>query len=148
MGFYLINIGDTFRDRRYRVIHKLGLGGYSTVWLARDEKLNRYVAIKVSAADAPASEDENRVLTRLLDPSGADAHPGRQYVPSLLDHFTISEPNGQHACLVTTPARSSLHNAKNDYSCPILFPVGFRAIAAQLIEAVAYIHARDIVHGG
>lgn len=147
-GFHPISIGDTFRDGRYRVIHKLGFGGYSTVWLSRDEESGRYVAIKVSAADAPASEDENRVLAMLVEPRGSGLHPGRQYIPSLLDHFTVSGPNGQHACLVTSPARSSLRGAKDDYSWPTLCPVGFRAIAAQLIEAVAYMHSRGVVHGG
>ena len=37
-GFHPILIGDTFQDGRCEVIHKLGYGGYSTIWLARDNK--------------------------------------------------------------------------------------------------------------
>jgi hypothetical protein len=31
-------LGDTFHDGRYCIHDKLGYGGYSTVWLARDLK--------------------------------------------------------------------------------------------------------------
>jgi len=35
-GYYLTHLGDTFKDGRYKTIHKLGWGSYVTVWLARD----------------------------------------------------------------------------------------------------------------
>lgn len=35
-GFHPVTLGDTFCDGRYIVRHKLGHGGYSTVWLAWD----------------------------------------------------------------------------------------------------------------
>ena len=31
-----VGIGDTFKDGRYTIIHKLGWGSFATVWLARD----------------------------------------------------------------------------------------------------------------
>src|SRR5258708_87233 len=36
-GYHPISIGDTFDQGRYRILHKLGFGGSSTVWLARDQ---------------------------------------------------------------------------------------------------------------
>lgn len=35
-GFHPINLGDALHDGRYVIRHKLGHGGFSTVWLARD----------------------------------------------------------------------------------------------------------------
>ena len=35
-GYHPTHLGDTFKDGRYKVIHKLGWGGYATIWLARD----------------------------------------------------------------------------------------------------------------
>ena len=34
-GYHPVHIGD-FVHERYKVIHKLGFGTFSTVWLARD----------------------------------------------------------------------------------------------------------------
>ena len=36
-GYHPVHLGDVY-DGRYKVIHKLGFGTYSTVWLARDIK--------------------------------------------------------------------------------------------------------------
>lgn len=36
-NYYPVRIGQIFNDR-YQVIAKLGYGGYSTVWLARDNR--------------------------------------------------------------------------------------------------------------
>lgn len=38
-GYHPTRLGDVFNER-YRVVRKLGWGGYSTVWLAQD---SRYV---------------------------------------------------------------------------------------------------------
>ena len=37
-GFHPIVLGDTLKDGRYKIHHKLGYGGFSTVWVARDSK--------------------------------------------------------------------------------------------------------------
>lgn len=35
-GFHPVALGDTLKDGRYKIYHKLGYGGFSTVWVARD----------------------------------------------------------------------------------------------------------------
>jgi hypothetical protein len=37
-GYHPVCLGDTFKDHRYKIYHKLGFGGFSTVWLAKDRK--------------------------------------------------------------------------------------------------------------
>jgi serine/threonine protein kinase len=44
--YYPIYIGEILIDR-YTIIHKLGHGIFSTVWLARDNKEKRDVALKI-----------------------------------------------------------------------------------------------------
>lgn len=35
-GYHPICLNDTLHNGRYRIVHKLGFGAFSTVWLARD----------------------------------------------------------------------------------------------------------------
>lgn len=37
-GYHLVTLGDTFKNGRYKIHHKLGWGGFSTVWLAYDSE--------------------------------------------------------------------------------------------------------------
>lgn len=90
-GFHPVNLGDTFDDR-YRVVHKLGSGGFSTVWLARDVLLARWVALKIIVARY--SEEFDRRFTIVNHPVIADspvfAKPDRQ--------FWLKGPNSVHLC--------------------------------------------------
>src|SRR5258705_5078273 len=36
-GYHPVGLGDVFQDR-YKVVRKLGWGGYSTVWLTHDQR--------------------------------------------------------------------------------------------------------------
>ena len=37
-GYHPVHIGDTFHGNTYEVVHKLGYGQFSTVWLVKDRK--------------------------------------------------------------------------------------------------------------
>ncbi|WEW59216.1 hypothetical protein PRK78_004685 [Emydomyces testavorans] len=141
-GFHPVTIGDTLHGR-YRIIHKLGFGAYSTTWLARDQIASKYVAIKVTVA--AGNPRESSILCQLHAVSN-ETHPGRTLIMPMLDEFVLEGPNGAHQCFVTPPARMSLSMAK-DASIFRLFqlPVA-RAIAGQLVQAVAFLHCHDIVH--
>ncbi|KAF5369300.1 hypothetical protein D9758_002673 [Tetrapyrgos nigripes] len=118
-GYHPVKIGDTFSDERYVVVRKLGWGHFSTVWLAKDTKMNRHVALKVVKSAPRYTEtalDEIKLLQRLITsntppvaptpsnpnppPSPAHTHPGRSHVISFLDHFRHKGPNGTHICMV------------------------------------------------
>lgn len=36
-GYHPIHLGTYLQDGRYKILHKLGFGGWSTVWAARDK---------------------------------------------------------------------------------------------------------------
>ena len=36
-GYYPVDMGELYNNR-YRIVYKLGFGGSSTVWLAKDER--------------------------------------------------------------------------------------------------------------
>ncbi|KAG6808821.1 hypothetical protein H0H92_002768, partial [Tricholoma furcatifolium] len=111
-GYHPVTLGDAFSDGRYIVVRKLGWGHFSTVWLAKDTKMNRHVALKVVKSAPRYTEtalDEIKLLQRLITsstpptattPSPAHTHPGRSHVISFLDHFRHKGPNGTHVCMV------------------------------------------------
>ncbi len=85
---------DTLFADRYRLEHRLGVGGMATVQLAMDTRLERHVAVKLLAEHL--AEDANFVsrfkrealaAARLVHPNvvqvfdfGADAASGRQFI--------------------------------------------------------------------
>lgn len=146
-GYHPVVVGDRL-DGRYRILNKLGHGSYSTVWLARDETLQRLVAVKVCTADARPRESEIlHILNNFSEADGSNVS-GPRMLPTLLSTFRVDGPNGTHTCLVTEVTRCSVVEAKRrSTSAPLMLPVA-RAIAAQLILAVDYLHQNGFVHGG
>ncbi|RWA08288.1 hypothetical protein EKO27_g6804 [Xylaria grammica] len=103
-GFHPVNLGDTFREGRYTIRHKLGYGGSSTVWLAYDRDVPQWVSIKVKAAAASTEDlDQDREISVLKQVEKRYAESARrQPMPCarLLDCFHHTGPNGTHNCLV------------------------------------------------
>jgi serine/threonine protein kinase len=123
---------------RYLIVDKLGSGGYSTVWLARDNNLDEYVALKVCIADAHPSE--TKVLRALSALDGA-----RGFVTALLDEFKIQGPNGNYTCFTVTSAQCNLREISYSQTFPLDVA---RALSYGLARAVAHVHAEGYVHGG
>ncbi|KAK2731297.1 hypothetical protein FQN55_004784 [Onygenales sp. PD_40] len=123
-GYHPVMIGDVLHGR-YHIVDKLGFGGYSTVWLARDSRYDRYVALKVSIThwgkDALLRETGSlRALSAPLSYSASrQQRLGHSSIPCLLNQFEVDGPNGMHVCYTTTPTRCNLH----EVSFSRLFPL-------------------------
>ncbi len=144
-GYHPVVIGDVY-EGRYRVVHKLGFGGHSTVWLALDGKLSRYVALKILSAEESQSSNEGVVLRHLQD--DPSTHAGKQFILLVLNQFYLEGPNGRHLCLVEEPAGYSLFTSKED-AVDSVFPIeAARSLTAQLIMGLAFMHSRGVCHGG
>src|SRR5688572_31207 len=63
------------RLSHYRILSKLGAGGMGEVFLARDERLGRDVAIKVLPTDFAASADRLRRFEQEARAAGMLNHP-------------------------------------------------------------------------
>ncbi|OUM68709.1 hypothetical protein PIROE2DRAFT_3556 [Piromyces sp. E2] len=99
-GYHPVNIGDKFSEGRYTVLRKLGWGHFSTVWLARDDMLKKFVALKIVKSAQHYTEtalDEIKLLERVVVANRAS--PNRQCVVELLDWFEHKGPNGTHICM-------------------------------------------------
>src|SRR5262245_8704433 len=75
----------------YRVVERLGQGGMGTVWRARDDKLERDLAIKMLRADTGSSEENTQ---RLLIEARAAAGIQSRHVAQVLQLGTteLGEP--------------------------------------------------------
>jgi serine/threonine protein kinase len=144
-GYYPVRIADQFCSSRYHIVHKLGHGASSTTWLVRDENLAKYVAIKFAVSEL-GHPFESAILRILQDGKSL-------LIPEILDEFEVEGPEIQgvrrrHHCLVTIPARMNISEAREASLNKLFQPVVARAIAAQLIYAVASLHTRGVMHAG
>ncbi|KAG7046566.1 protein kinase domain-containing protein [Colletotrichum scovillei] len=114
------------------------------MWLAHSTKTGKKVAVKICASKSESSStgDEMRISRMLRDDS---SHPGHRVIGYYNDIFLHHGPNGTHECLVSEPTRATIAESKFR---GFVFPTEIaRALAAQLVLGVAYIHSKHIVHG-
>ncbi|KAK2858450.1 hypothetical protein FQN49_004719 [Arthroderma sp. PD_2] len=137
-GFYPVKLGDQLCDGRYSIVQNLGFGGSSTVWLAVDKKQEELVAIKIKTADSAVESQEVGILKQL------HGHP---LIRQLLDSFIENSPNGAHHCLVMETATCSLTQSKALSFHGLLDLPTARAIVADLVLTVQFLHGQGIVHG-
>ena len=143
-GLYPLQIGETLKDSRYKILHKLGFGSWSTVWLARDQLEPSYVSVKiVDGAGYDPHAIELEVSHRLE--KGDFTHPGRQFTTALLDEFVVESPNGKHQCYVTDVAGPALTHPKGATYDNLK---DARVLVAQVYKAIQYIHSCGVIHGG
>ncbi|CAG8354151.1 unnamed protein product [Penicillium salamii] len=141
--YYPVVIGDVL-DSRYQVVDKLGFGVSSTVWLARDMRNHRYVALKVYTRDDNKHEFE--IYKQLSKPS---QHPGREHVRDVLDTFTLPRPGGDHQCLVQKPLWESLQDLHYIMPHARLEVDILKSAIKQMLLALDYLHTEcKLVHTG
>ena len=167
-GYHPLEIGEEVHNGRYLILHRLGHGGYSTVWLALDNRYDsfaqpdplrpRYVALKIVSASRGQQEAtllsvlQGLLQSRLAWPPFPGSHQGESsHIVALLDYFQISGPNGSHCCLVTEvlgPTVAALHRYQGIGGRDLLpLPIA-RCVAIQCAEALAVLHSQGIVHAG
>jgi serine/threonine-protein kinase SRPK3 len=148
-GFHPIHIGDQLHGR-YQIVNKLGYGSYSTVWLVKDQRLDRYASLKIDTANSSKDTSASQVLRHLgLKREGwSKIPPGNEFVLEVLDEFEIRGPNGTHRCIVSEPLGPSLTSVLEFTDGWRLPSDVSRKVAAQLAQGVAFLHACGIFHGG
>lgn len=58
-GYHPVRLGDYFKDGQYKVINKLGYGGFATVWFARDIRYVKITGASESHASIPNRAHRN-----------------------------------------------------------------------------------------
>ncbi|MEM6329056.1 MAG: serine/threonine-protein kinase [Planctomycetota bacterium] len=136
-------------DARYRLIRKLGQGGLGRVWLARDEDLQRLVALKEITSAGDASQrtivrfrNEAEITGRLEHPGivpvhqmGYDADTGFAfYTMRFLGKGTLQDSIDEH----------HERNADGDAD-----PMRLRRLLTAFVNichAIGHAHSRSVIH--
>ncbi|KAH7128946.1 kinase-like domain-containing protein [Dactylonectria macrodidyma] len=138
-GFHPVHLGDIYDDR-YRVVHKLGFGGFFTVWLADDAASGRWIALKIVAARESSTYEARSIISNHL------TIPDTRLFSVTDRHFWIDGPNGRHICLVMPvfgPDMSRLSRGIYSRMKP-----GFVAeVSLQAACALALLHSNGLCHG-
>lgn len=136
-AFYPICVGEVINGR-YLVEHKLGAGGFSTVWMAHDLQSKRDVALKVMSlgewADTEARVQE-MIIQSVQDTSR---------LVTCLATFQLPGNEGRHMVLVFPLMGPCL----NPYMLRNVHMTTRMSAARQLLEALENLHRAGIVHRG
>ncbi|KAG4273493.1 CMGC/SRPK protein kinase [Fusarium proliferatum] len=140
-GFHPVHIGDHVDSGRYRVVHKLGHGGFSVVWLAYDSLESIWVAIKIVAASDSSMMEVKAVMYHKIISSMND----ERFI-TYKRFFHIEGPNGRHLCLVLPPCGPSC-NTMSQYLQSRIHPWLARRVSSQATKAIADLHSQGLCHG-
>jgi serine/threonine-protein kinase len=128
--------------RRYRLIDRIGAGGMSVIWRARDEVLDRVVALKVLTPEL-AADQRYRDLVREEARSAAQlVHPN---VTAVHDYGEMIGPGGDVTAFVVMELLSGESLARRLTAGPLPWPAALE-ICAQVAEALAAAHRIGVVH--
>ncbi|KAL0960784.1 hypothetical protein HGRIS_005805 [Hohenbuehelia grisea] len=150
-GYHPVHLGDTFNDGRYTVLHKLGYGSYSTVWLVKDTVANTYASLVCIAR-------MHRLKSSLLNPRSAAersaysrAYKRRAWeknmwcsssIPFSTRDQTARTSVLLQSCWVQVLARISKMSIRQRFSLLVL-----RNGSSRRLHWVSYLHKRSVVHG-
>ncbi|EGN96975.1 hypothetical protein SERLA73DRAFT_154350 [Serpula lacrymans var. lacrymans S7.3] len=156
-GFHPISIGDDFEQGRFRVLHKLGFGGSSTVWLARDQRARedqgRIVTLKAMRSDVPSSSTPSQIPELSISQKLRASLPHSETIgfQTVNHHFFVQGPNGNHLFLISPFAGPSIL-AMSDSPGRVAGSRRLRAdlarkVAKQTVETIHHMHCAGVVHG-
>ena len=121
----------------YRIIEPLGVGGMGAVYKARDEKLNRMVALKVLTPEAVSQADRRRRFLQEARAASALNHP------HILTVYEIGEADGKPYMAMEYIQGETLRQKIASSPLPVKDAL---EIAIQVAEGLAKAHEHNIVH--
>lgn len=140
--FYPVQIGQVFNSK-YQVVGKLGYGAYATVWLCRDLKEHRYVALKVGSHAELLGE---LAVLKHLQSIGTN-HAGSLLVRNMLDEFVLTYHDKKYQAIVHSPLAITLREFRKmfpDKSLPVNL---LRLVLKHLLLALDFLHTEaKLIH--
>lgn len=143
-GLCPVQLYSTLGDQ-YELIHRLGQGGSSTVWLARDHQRNRWCALKVVISSYLSGDRGELFAKRLLGENGIGIEEAATHhilLPE--DYFYVEGPNGLQLVLVlpllgpSLPQWLEFNGHKDDVK---------KKLCRQMTEAIEFLQSQGLFHG-
>ncbi len=132
---HILNEGDSLQH--YKIVKQIGVGGMGTVYLAKDTKLERSVAIKILSENFESGQSSLSRFFREAKAASALAHPNIMVIHEIGEfegtHFIVSE-------YIKGETLTSLFK-KSDYAL-----VQVIDISIQILNALAAAHKTGLVH--
>ena len=122
----------------YRLVSQLGKGAMGEVWRARDERLDRYVALKVLPAELSGDLERRTRMLREARAAAAIRHP------NVVTLFDIVKHQGDDILVMEIVDGRTLSDALRKDGKPPL-AIGLSWIAG-VVDALVAAHARGILH--
>ncbi|KAI0046147.1 hypothetical protein FA95DRAFT_1679983 [Auriscalpium vulgare] len=154
-GYFLTRPGALLKAGRYKVIRKLGRGSSSSTFLVEDLSPKHgleYFAVKVLSVSSTIALREGiiqelDVLQVVKDGPWGPGHINPA-LPILLDHFALQGPHGVHYCFVTWTSCSDVGAFRATAPTGSLSVYIVKPIICATVDAVRFLHTRDIIHAG
>ncbi len=128
-------IGRTIAQ--YSLIEKLGEGGMGAVYKARDQRLDRFVALKILPADKMSDPERRLRFTQEAKSASALNHP------NIVTIYDIGEADGVHFIAMEYVAGQTLDGLIGPKGLPLKDTL---ALAVQISDGLGKAHAAGIVH--
>lgn len=142
-SFHPVHLGDLLCDKRLRIVHKLGCGGFSTVWLARDEIKETWVSLKIAVAEASTMIESKSHLSL----NAALGCSSRADFVVQHEIFVMDGPNDRHICLVLPVLGPSASQLSDGFTSRLCLSVS-RQAGYEATKALADLHAQGVCHEG
>jgi len=140
----LLDNGDVQKPMlgRYQVEKELGKGAMGVVYLGRDPKINRVVAIKTMALSQEFDEDELADVKERFFREAETA--GRLNHPNIVTIFDAGEEHDlAYIAMEFLKGKDLVPQTKPDALLPL---PQVASIVARVAEALAYAHGNNVVH--
>jgi Tol biopolymer transport system component/predicted Ser/Thr protein kinase len=121
----------------YKVVRSIGVGGMGEVYMARDERLDRDVAIKMLPADFAKDEERLERFKREAKATSALNHP------NILTVYDIGEQDGRPFIVEELLDGEELRDRLDDGRISIRKVIDY---AQQIVNGLSAAHEKGIVH--
>ncbi|WP_433312590.1 protein kinase domain-containing protein [Micromonospora sp. CA-269861] len=128
--------------RRYRLLDQIGAGGMSVIWRARDEVLDRVVALKVLA---PSLAADARFRGMVREEARAAAQLVHPHLTSVHDYGETVDPDGSITSFVVMELLTGEELKLRLTEGPLPWTEAVQ-VGAQVADALAAAHRLGIVH--